>query len=552
MSYAKKWTAVLVALLLLFTYLATCFLRVSAAAPSVNVAVYDDSVSASYKVSWSTVILPQATTPEVLLNSLKSQGQITDYVTAQGQLTSITFSSETLAADEASSWSCYINGISGDIGASLSADDAVVFCYQKPGSRPPSFTPPVVSQPESSLPSSSAQSSADGQGSSSLPPNPQAQSSASASESVPSSSSPSSEESQSPSSEESGRTTSNTLFHWTPEMATSLDNAYKWISLNEKGEYYLIAAGIAGKTVDATSFTRMRQSILAQKGLYTSATKLSQDILSLIFSGLNPEDFEGYNLLQELYNFPDLTSQRLYAVSYALMVYDSNAYEVPVKANNTREKLVDSLLTYQNQDGGFALSPRQESEISTTATAVIALSNYLDRDDVKSSVRGALSFLQENQNDDGSFSISGEPNSQDLSTVIVALSSLGISAEDERFVKNGVNIVNSLLSFQLPDGGFALTKGELSSVSATEQAVIALTAAQRQMNPFILQSAMDYQASIRPSDQKKSKGGMIALIAVIGGIVIIAAAAVPITYKLRKRALAADEVLPDESEPPEL
>lgn len=552
MSYAKKWTAVLVALLLLLTYLATCFLQVSAAAPSVNVAVYDDSVSASYKVSWSTVTLPQATTPEVLLNSLKSQGQITDYVTEQGQLISITIGPETLAADEVSSWSCYINGVSGDVSASLSADDAVVFSYQKPGSRPPSFTPPAVSQPESSLPSSSAQSPADGQGSASAPPDSQAQQSASASESVPSSPSPSSEQSQSSSSEESGRTTSNTLFQWTPEMATSLDNAYKWISLNEKGEYYLIAAGIAGKTVDATSFTRMRQSILAQKGQYTSATKLSQDILSLIFSGLNPEDFEGYNLLQELYNFPDLTSQRLYAVSYALMVYDSNAYEIPVKANNSREKLVDSLLTYQNQDGGFALSPRQESEISTTATAVIALSNYLDQDNVKSSVRGALSFLQEHQNDDGSFSISGEPNSQELSTVIVALSSLGISAEDERFVKNGVNTVNSLLTFQLADGGFALTKGESSSVSATEQAVIALTAAQRQMNPFILQSAMDYQASNRPSNQKESKGGMVALIAVIGGIVIIAAAAVPITYKLRKRALAADQEQLEEFEPPEL
>ena len=67
-----------------------------------------------------------------------------------------------------------------------------------------------------------------------------------------------------------------------------------------------------------------------------------------------------------------------------------------------------------------------------------------------------------------------------IAFTLVALTELGISPDDERFMKNGAAVEDVLLRFQLEDGSFAHTQDGGSDLTATTQALYALAAAQRQ------------------------------------------------------------------------
>ncbi len=63
---------------------------------------------------------------------------------------------------------------------------------------------------------------------------------------------------------------------------------------------------------------------------------------------------------------------------------------------------------------------------------------------------------------------------------MIALCGLGVSPEDNRFVKNGNTLLDNLLSFCAQGGGFKHTSdGAGANEMATEQAMLALTAACR-------------------------------------------------------------------------
>ena len=66
-----------------------------------------------------------------------------------------------------------------------------------------------------------------------------------------------------------------------------------------------------------------------------------------------------------------------------------------------------------------------------------------------------------------------------VSQVIVALTELGISPDDERFVKNGQTLEQVLLRFAQEDGSFRHIADGKSDEMATEQALYALAAISR-------------------------------------------------------------------------
>ena len=61
----------------------------------------------------------------------------------------------------------------------------------------------------------------------------------------------------------------------------------------------------------------------------------------------------------------------------------------------------------------------------------------------------------------------------------MALTELGISLEDARFVKNGNTLKDALLRFQLEDGSFTHLMDGDTDLLATEQAFYALVAIDR-------------------------------------------------------------------------
>ena len=154
-----------------------------------------------------------------------------------------------------------------------------------------------------------------------------------------------------------------------------------------------------------------------------------------------------------------------------------NGYAAPVSLSEVR----DEILSRQLPDGGWAVTG-QSADADMTAMAVQALAPLCDEDaDVRAAVDRALELLSVRQLADGDFSSYGVPNAESTAQVMLALSALDVDwRNDSRFVKNGCTLLDGLLKYRLPDGHFCHTAGGAADGTATEQALFALMAAQRQ------------------------------------------------------------------------
>ena len=84
------------------------------------------------------------------------------------------------------------------------------------------------------------------------------------------------------------------------------------------------------------------------------------------------------------------------------------------------------------------------------------------------------------QDKNGGFSSWGTETSENCVQMIVALCELGISLDDERFVKNKNTILDRLICYYNEDNGFKHSeKDENSNLMATEQALYGLVSIKR-------------------------------------------------------------------------
>ena len=209
-------------------------------------------------------------------------------------------------------------------------------------------------------------------------------------------------------------------------------------------------------------------------------------IIALTALGQDPSDFAGHDLLKGLTDMTYVTKQGINGPSWALIALDSGNYEVPEDPSAedpvTREKLIDFLLAAQLDDGGWALSGDM-SDTDITGMVLQALAPYYGKDArVTEAVDRALDTVSRMQSADGSFSAFGGDGSmvatsESMAQILVALSALGIdAAKDERFIKNGISLLDALCAFYTEGGGFRhVMNGERDGM-ATEQGYYALTA----------------------------------------------------------------------------
>ena len=212
---------------------------------------------------------------------------------------------------------------------------------------------------------------------------------------------------------------------------------------------------------------------------YTENAKV---ILALTALGKDPRDVAGFNLLVPLADFEQTVFQGVNGAAYALLALDSGNYEIPANVADstqaTREMYVDYILSSQYPDGGWALTG-DTSEADLTAMALQALAKYRDRADVEEAIKRGVAFLSENQNEDGGFTYFNAQTCESVSQTILALTELGISLEDPRFIKEGNTLQDALLRFRQKDGTFAHLLDGGTDMIATEQAFLALVAADR-------------------------------------------------------------------------
>ena len=135
-----------------------------------------------------------------------------------------------------------------------------------------------------------------------------------------------------------------------------------------------------------------------------------------------------------------------------------------------------SLLSLQLADGGFAVMG-QTGDVDVTAMAVQALAPDYGADAATTAaIDKAITFLSEKPKSGGQFATYGVDNAESTAQVLLALSSLGISADDPRFVKDGHTVMDGLSLYRLSSGAFCHTAGGGFSELATAQVMDALTA----------------------------------------------------------------------------
>lgn len=211
-------------------------------------------------------------------------------------------------------------------------------------------------------------------------------------------------------------------------------------------------------------------------------TEYSRVILAMSAIGKNPADVAGYDLLKPLADFEQVTKQGINGTIFALLALDSGNYEIPENPDAvvqaTRQMYVAELLTRELPDGGWTLTGG-EPDVDITAMTLQALAKYRDWQDVENAVQRGLAVLSALQEPNGAYLSWDEENSESVSQVIVALTELGISLDDERFVKNGQTLPQVLERFACEDGSYRHTLNGSSDEMATEQALYALAAIHR-------------------------------------------------------------------------
>lgn len=271
------------------------------------------------------------------------------------------------------------------------------------------------------------------------------------------------------------------------------DHIYKTVQSPQVGstggEWAVLGLARSGADIPAEYFENYYRTVedyvSGHKGVLHERkyTEYARVVIALTAIGKDPANVAGYNLLTPLGDFKNTVRQGINGPVWALVALDSGGYEMPentaAEIQATREMYVKYILENQLGDGSWALSG-EASDVDVTAMVLQALSKYRDNENVSAAIESALERMSDMQSETGGFSSWGTENSESCVQMIVALSELGISFDDPRFVKNGKTVLDALGTYYVPGGGFRHTKdGDGPNQMATEQALYALAAAKR-------------------------------------------------------------------------
>lgn len=211
-------------------------------------------------------------------------------------------------------------------------------------------------------------------------------------------------------------------------------------------------------------------------------TEYSRLILALGAIGKNPENVAGYNLLMPLGDFDKTIWQGINGAIWALIALDSGAYEIPLNqeagTQATRELYIEHIIKNMTDDGGWSMAG-DAAEADITAMALCALSKYRYDEKVKAAIERGITCLSGLQAEDGTFASGNVKTAESSAQVLTCLSTLNISLDDPRFVKNGNNVLSAMMKFYSNKAFLHLMTDESVNMMATEQCFYALVAYDR-------------------------------------------------------------------------
>lgn len=234
-------------------------------------------------------------------------------------------------------------------------------------------------------------------------------------------------------------------------------------------EWYVLALRQYNGGYDFTSYVNKLEEYISENSVLSAATR-QKYALVLTFCGRKS--------LEYVSDTPDETvgKQGIMSLIFGLHLQNNGV----VSEEYGERGIIDTILNLRLSDGGWALNG-DNSDVDVTAMTVQALAPHYGENGVAEAVEGALAFLGAKQLDGGDFKSYGTENPESTAQVITALTSLGIDpTKDERFVKNGVTLIDGILKYRLPDGSFCHTLGGGTNQTATTQAFYSLVSVWRQ------------------------------------------------------------------------
>ncbi len=216
---------------------------------------------------------------------------------------------------------------------------------------------------------------------------------------------------------------------------------------------------------------------------YAASVKQYADALMVSDRFVKPTDLQKAAITLSLFNEcsqqlineavyfnKDFEKQGINAYIWGLIALNCAKLPEPENALNTRQTLVDYILSKQLSDGGYALKG-DTADTDITASVIYALLPCED-ERARDAASKAQQTLYSMQLENGGFSSMGIENCESSAQAIIALCSDKYALE--QLYNNG--IIAALCKYELADGSFShLPDGDSNSV-ATAQACMALTA----------------------------------------------------------------------------
>ena len=251
------------------------------------------------------------------------------------------------------------------------------------------------------------------------------------------------------------------------------------------GEWTIMGLARAGKITTAYKNTykrNLKKALDSCKGELskTNYTEYSRTVIALTSMGENPYNFYGYDVISPLAEADYVMKQGLNGAAYALIALNSGEYDVTPRSGyegkvGSREKYKEAMISSALPKGGWALFSKK-ADVDMTSIAIQALAPYYNKDaKAKEAINDGLKVLSDKQKSNGGFESMGNENCESSAQVLTAISSLGISVKDKRFVKNKHTVLDGLMKFY-SNGAFKHLENGLVNQMSTDQAFYALVA----------------------------------------------------------------------------
>ncbi len=248
-----------------------------------------------------------------------------------------------------------------------------------------------------------------------------------------------------------------------------------YLEKEELSIWEALGLSLNGYQVPESFYEALKEDITNKNGIYRTALEYAKIVILLKSDAKDPKDFYGYNLSASLQGFKDIDKSGINGVIFSIFALMD--MEAEPNAIWTKDKLLILLLEYQNEDGGFPLAKGWGSDNDLSAMAVTALSYFPDNQKAKNAMDKALSYLSNKIDSNGLMYYQNSDSSENLSQVVIALSTAGIPLNDERFTRNGKTPYDTLIeNYMTEDFRFKHNISLNANDIATEQAYLALSA----------------------------------------------------------------------------